>query len=249
MRIHATLLLSACTLLLAAGAAAIQAATPAGDLESRRAALKALLDEHWQFTLRTNPEVASFLGDKRYNDQLSDASEAGVELQLAKSRELLTRFEAVDTAGFSEQEALDKALMVRNLRETLAGARFKNWEMPVNQLGGIHLNMPELVALLTFTSVKDYDDLVARYRHLPAAFAQTVDTMRKGMADGLMPPRFLLEKVADQAAAIASQKPEDSSFAEPLKSFPAAVPAGEQGRIREATIAAIRDDVLPAYRR
>jgi uncharacterized protein (DUF885 family) len=249
MRIHATLMLSACAMLLASAAAAVQAAAPAGDLASRRAALKALLDEQWQFTLKTNPEFASFLGDKRYNDQLKDASAAGIERQLAKSRELLTRFEAVDTTGFPEQEALDKVLMVRNLRETLAAARFKRWEMPVNQLDGIHLDMPELVALLTFTGVKDYDDLLARYRKLPAAFDQTVDTMRKGMADGLMPPRFLLEKVAAQAVAIASQEPEDTSFAEPLRQFPAAVPAAEQGRIREAMIAAIRDDVLPAYRR
>jgi uncharacterized protein (DUF885 family) len=249
MRSHAPALLSACTLLLAAAAAAVQAAAPAGDVESRRSALRALLDEQWQFTLRENPEFASYLGDKRYNDQLSDVSVAGIERQLAKSRELLARFEAIDNTGFPEQEALDKVLMVRNLRETLDGARFKRWEMPVNQLSGIHLEMPELVTLLTFATVKDYDDLVARYRKLPAAFDQTVDSMRKGLADGLMPPKFLLEKVAEQAAAIASQKPEDTAFAEPLKKFPAAVPAAEQGRIREAMLAAIREAVLPAYRR
>ncbi|MBV8202126.1 MAG: DUF885 family protein [Acidobacteria bacterium] len=238
-----------CALLLAAATAAVQAAAPAGGLESRRQALRALLDEQWQFTMKTNPEFASFLGDKRYNDQLSDLSEAGIERQLVKSRDLLARFEAVDTTGFPEQEALDKALMVRNLRETLDGARFKRWEMPVSQLGGIHLDMPQHVALLTFTGVKDYDDLLARYHKLPKAFDQTVESMRKGLADGLMPPKFLLEKVADQAAAIAAQKPEDTAFAEPLKKFPAAVPATEQGRIREAMLAAIRDDVLPAYRR
>jgi uncharacterized protein (DUF885 family) len=103
--------------------------------------------------------------------------------------------------------------------------------------------------VLTFTGVKDYDDLVARYHKLPVAFDQTVEQMRKGLADGLMPPKFLLEKVADQAAAIAGQKPEDTAFAEPLAKFPASVPAAEQGRIRQAMLAAIRDDVLPAYRR
>ncbi|HVR11377.1 MAG TPA: DUF885 family protein [Thermoanaerobaculia bacterium] len=248
MQIHSALLLSAGALVLAA-TAGVHAATAAGDLDARRQALRALLDEQWQLTLKANPEFASFLGDKRYNDQLSDLSAAGVERQLAKARELLPRFEAVDTTGFPEQEALDRTLMVRNLRETLAGARFKNWEMPVNQLSGIHLDMPQLVAVLTFTTAKDYDDLVARYRRLPPAFEQTVENMRRGMADGLMPPRFLLAKVADQAAAVAAQKPEDTAFAEPLGKFPAAVPAAEQERIRGAMIAAIRDDVLPAYRR
>jgi uncharacterized protein (DUF885 family) len=251
MRITGMLVLSAGNLLLAAAAVvgSVQAAAPASSPESRRAALKALLDEEWQYELRSSPEYASYLGDKRYNDQLSDRSPAEVDRQLARTRDFLARFEAIDTAGFPEQEALDKVLMVRNLRETLDGARFKDWEMPVNQLGGIHLNAPRLVAVLSFTTAKDYDDLVTRYRKLPVAFDQSVERMRMGLADGLMPPRFLLEKVAAQAAAIAAQKPEDTAFAAPLAKFPASVPAAEQARIRQAMLAAIRDDVLPAYRR
>jgi uncharacterized protein (DUF885 family) len=251
MRSHGMIALSAGTLLLACAAAAAtaRAAAPASGLESRRAALRALLDEQWQYRLKASPEFASYIGDKRYDDQLSDLSQAEIDRELAKAREFLTRFEAVDTAGFPEQEALDKVLMVHNLREFLDEARFKPWEMPVNQLSGIHFEAPTLVEVLTFTGVKDYDDLVARYHKLPTAFDQTVEQMRKGLADGLMPPKFLLEKVAGQAAAIAGQKPEDTAFAEPLAKFPASVPAAEQGRIRQAMLAAIRDDVLPAYRR
>ncbi len=254
MRSHGRIVLSAGTLLFAAVAAVAAAATaraaaPASGLESRRAALRALLDEHWQYRLKASPELASYIGDKRYNDQLSDLSQAGIDRELAKARDFLTRFEAVDTSGFPEQEALDKTLMLHNLREVLEEARFKPWEMPVNQLSGIHIEAPTLVAVLTFTGVKDYDDLVVRYHKLPVGFDQTVEQMRKGLAEGLMPPKFLLEKVAGQAAAIAAQKPEDTAFAEPLAKFPATVPAAEQGRIRQAMLAAIRDDVLPAYRR
>ena len=248
MRSHAMIVLSAGALLLAAAVTA-RAAAPAPGLESRRAALRALLDEQWQYHLKVSPELASFLGDKRYNDQLSDLSQAQIDRELAMAREFLARFEAVDTAGFPEQEALDKALMVRNLREFLDEARFKPWEMPVNQLSGIHIEAPTLVELLTFNAAKDYDDLIARYHKLPHAFDQTVEQMRKGLADGLMPPKFLLEKVAGQAAAVADQKPEDTAFAGPLAKFPASVPAAEQERIRQAMLAAIRDDVLPAYRR
>ena len=52
-------------------------------------------------------------------------------------------FRRWDTSGFPEQEALSKVLMVRTLEENLAGQRFKNWEMPVNQMGGIHLELPQ----------------------------------------------------------------------------------------------------------
>ncbi len=49
---------------------------PGSDLAGRRAALAALVAEQWEYTLSTSPEFASFLGDKRWNDKLSDFSEA-----------------------------------------------------------------------------------------------------------------------------------------------------------------------------
>ena len=48
---------------------------------------------------------------------------------------------------------------------------------------------------------------------------------------------------------LASQKPEDSPLALPLKSFPASIPAAEQARIKAEMLDAIGKEVLPAYRR
>src|ERR1019366_9821977 len=133
------------------------AATPA-DLESRCKALNDLLHEEWEYTLRTSPIYASILGDKRYNDQLDDFSQHAIDDNLEQSRRFLTRFEAIDTAGFPDQEVLNKQLMVRDLSIGLEGARFKPWEMPVNQFNGIHIDAPQLVSILSFESVKDYED-------------------------------------------------------------------------------------------
>ncbi len=232
--------------LLLAATASWAAPTPS-DLQARRDALDKLLAEQWEYTLSHSPEFASILGDKRWNDQLSDASLAAINADLAKTREFLQRFEAIDTTGFPVQERLNQELMVRGLKDTLEGARLKDWEMPVSQISGIHLEAPQFPALLTFTTVKDYDDLITRYKKLPVVFDQTVDLMRAGMADGLMPPRFLLEKVVTQCEGIASTPLEKSPFAEPLSRFPKEVPQAEQARIREAMLAAIRDSILPAY--
>src|SRR5215475_568351 len=117
-------------LAFAAGAFSQQPAS----LEARRKQLSDLLAEQWEYTMRTNPEYASILGDKRYNDKLSDASEKAVFADLEAQKQFLARFKAIDTAGFPEQEALNKALMVRQIEPTLEGARFKDWEQPVTQI-------------------------------------------------------------------------------------------------------------------
>jgi len=107
---------------------------PSG-LEARRKALNDLLAEQWDYDLSTNPEFASILGDKRWNDKSSEVSEAAVQRDLAKSREYLTRFKAIDTTGFPEQEALNKTLMVRDLERGLENAKYESWLMPAACVG------------------------------------------------------------------------------------------------------------------
>jgi uncharacterized protein (DUF885 family) len=209
--------------------------------------LHELLNEQWEYTLRTSPEFASILGDKRYNDKLSDFSQAAIDRDLAQNRVFLTKFEAVNTAGFPEQEKLNRDLMVRNLRETLDAAKFKEWEMPVSQMNGIHIDAPQLVTSLSFDTVKDYDDYIARLKLLPRAFREVTVQMRKGMSEGLMPPKILLVQAAKQANDLAAQKPEDSPFAIPTTKFPKEFSAADQQRLRAGVLAALRDSVLPAY--
>ncbi len=216
-------------------------------LDVRRKALKNLLAEQWEYNLRTNPLFASSLGDKRWNDKLPDFSQEFLDKDLIETQKFLIRFETIDTTGFPKQEILNKRLMVRDLRMSLEGARFKGWEMNVTQQTGVHLYLPQLVLILSFQSLKDYEDYITRLKLMPRWLDQTIVQMQKGVADKLMPPRFLLEKVADQATAIASQTPGDSPFAKPFKNFPKSISEKDQGRLRDQGMAAIREAVLPAY--
>jgi uncharacterized protein (DUF885 family) len=222
-------------------------ASQQSDLEGRRKALNDLLAERWEYTLRTSPIYASILGDKRWNDKLDDFSQKAIDDDLEQSKNYLTRFQAIDTSGFPEQEALNKTLMVRDLKFALEGARFKPWEMPVSQTGGVHIDLPQLVSVLSFQSVKDYDDYISRLRQVPRLVDENIIQMRKGMAEGLMPPRVLLEKVVDQANGLATKTPEDSPFAQPFTRFPDSISVDDQKRLREQGLAAIHESVLPAY--
>src|SRR5277367_910193 len=227
--------------------AAMFAANPPADLEARRKALNDLLHEQWEYTMRTSPIYASILGDKRFNDKLDDYSQAAIDDNLEQTRLFLTRFEAIDTTGFPEQETLNKALMIRDLKMGLEGARFKTWEMPVNQENGIHIDAPQLVSILSFQNVKDYEDYTTRLKLLPVLFDQTIVQMRKGLADGRIPPKILLEKVVTQADGIATTPADRSPFAHPFDKFPDGISEADRKRLRDAGLAAIKDSVIPAY--
>ena len=226
-----------------------QRPSAASTVSQREKALNEVFSDYWQQQLKDSPEFASTLGDKRYDDRLSDYSVAEYNAQLARGRAFLDRLGAIDTAGLPEQEQLSKDLLVRTLVDDQEEARFKPWEMPVNQFNGLHLELPQLVPQLSFDNAEDYDHYITRLGKIPTAFAQITDNMMTGMDDNREPPQYLLEKVLVQVNTLAQQKPEDSPFALPLKKFPASIPAAQQAAIREQVLTAIRTQVLPAYAR
>jgi len=230
-------------------AAPLQPPTSAAGVETRRKALEALLAEHWDYTMRTNPEFASILGDKRFNDRFSESSEKAILQDLEEARKFLARFDAVDTTGFPEQEQLNRTLMVRDLKERLEGAKFQSWLMPVNQFSSPHLQLPQLVPLLAFTTVKDYEDYLSRLKQVPRVFAEIQELMAKGRSLKLMPPKILLDKVAPQAEKITAIRIEDSPFTRPVQKFPAGIGEADQRRLRDSVLAAVIDLVHPSYAR
>ena len=224
-------------------------ATSVPPLEDRRKDLNAVFNDYWEDVLRHDPEFASMLGDKRYNDQISDYSVKAVNNKLEREDALMMRLAAIDPAGFTEQEKISRELLLRQFTEDQEGAEFKEWEMPVNQMDGIQTTYMRLVPELSFTTVKDYDDWIARLHAIPTAFDQVTANMSIGIDDHRVPPKYLLKMVLEQVTELGHQKPEDSPLALPLKSFPAAIPAAERARIKAEMLEAIGKEIEPAYLR
>ena len=113
---------------------------------------------------------------------------------------------AIDPAGLSDQDKISREMLIRRLADDQEAAEFKAWEMPINQMGGIYATYPQLVAQLSFTSVKDYDDWIARLHAIPKAFDQVTANMSIGIDDKRVPPKYLLEKTLEQVKQLASAK-------------------------------------------
>lgn len=226
-----------------------QAAPAAASVEERSKALNDLFKEYWDANLAHSPEFASMIGDMRFNDKISDYSVQAANTWVAREQDFLMRLAAIDATGLSDQEKTSRELLQRELADDIEAAEFKEWEMPVSQMGGIYNDYARIVAALPFSTVKDYDDWIARLRALPKAFDQVTTNMAIGIEDKRVPPKFLLEKTLAQVQAMAAQKPEESPLALPLKQFPASISAAEQARIKTEMLDVLAKQVLPAYAR
>lgn len=247
-------------LLTAALATACQPSTaPPADVERPAGAdamapaaktFDALLDEQWQYQLAHSPEFASIIGDKRYNDRWTDYSLSAVAADRAATAGLLARFDAVDATALDDQRQLSLQMMQRQLRDKLTAIDLKTHEMPLEPVGGIQLGLAGMGDAFPFENAKDYQDYIARLNAVPALLAQIIEVSRQGAKDGLVQPRYLLDKLPAQIASIAAPAGADSAFASPLKRLDAAVadPAQREA-IRTQLMAAIDGQVRPAYTR
>jgi uncharacterized protein (DUF885 family) len=204
----------------------------------------AIFDEQYESDLRNFPERATAFGDYRYNDKLTEYSLDVIARRHQTDRDYLERIEAIETTGLSDQDQLSHDLLVRVLQQRIADFDFKEYEMPINQQSGIHTSLADLPLSVPFDSVKQYEDYIARLHQIPRVFSQTIEVLRAGMKDKLMPVRFLLEKLPVQCQGIIESDP----FLLPTKKFPASIPVEDQKRLTQQITDAINNDVIPAYK-
>lgn len=212
-------------------------------------ALNQLLQEQWEYTLKNNPETATTLGDLRYNDRWTESSKSQIEKDKKTTQNFLKRFEAIDSTGFSATDQLNKDLMIYQLKETLKSYDLKLYEMPFNQMWGLHLQFPGFISSIPFDNAKQYQDYIARLKQIPLILDQGIQLAKQGQKDGLMPPKYLIEKVAKQINSIATPAGKDSVFASPLKQFPNNISKAEQERLSREILQAIDQNVRPAYQK
>jgi uncharacterized protein (DUF885 family) len=217
------------------------------NLDQRRSEFKQLLADQWEYTLRERPELATSIGDYRYNDRWSDLSLAHVAERKHDLEQWLARFEAVDSSGFTEQEKLSERLMLHDLKQEIEGIDLKTYVMPIDQFNGVHLGAAQFVAVMPFDSTKHYEDYLSRLHQLPAVFDQLVEVLKQGEKDNLMPPRFLLEKTVTQCRNIGKPAGERNAFSQPLAKFPESVSEVDRNRLHHAILAAVDKQVRPAY--
>lgn len=222
----------------------LTAQTATAPVAVRLATQNALFEELYQSDIKANPERASSFGDYRFNDQLDDYSLAAAAYNNAMNQEFLTRLKAISTGGFLEQDALSHDVLVRTLQQRIENYGFKEYEMPVSQMSGPHVGLADLPLAVPLDSVKHYEDYIARLHQIPRALSQTIDVMRAGMKDNLMPVRFLLDKIPSQCEGIVAANP----FLMPTRKFPSGISNEDQQRLTREITDTVNNEVLPAYK-
>lgn len=227
--------------------AALSASAGAGDT-SAVASLHALFDSAWERDLAENPVSASLLGDRRYNDRWADVSLAALERSHQLDRKVLEDLGRIPRDALPVAEQLNYDLFEREYRNRVAAYPFKPYLYDISPREGVQTRS-EVVELLPFATVKDYEDWIGRLTRVGTLIDQNIALLELALREGRTQPKVIMERVPAQIAMQVVAKPEDSPFYEPFKEFPESISAAERARLSAAGARAIADGVMPGYRR
>jgi uncharacterized protein (DUF885 family) len=236
------------TLALLAPAARGRAENPPAPSDEAKK-LHALFDAEWQWSLREYPESATAIGDPRYDAKLTDMSAAAIEERKAHKREVLKKIHEIDRGKLTGQDVLSYDLFLRQTEQSVEFQRFPSELMPLSQMAGVHLSIPQLPRIAPLRSVKNYEDFLTRLEAYPRYVDQTIDLMKHGVSAGWVPPEVALKKVPPQLAKQLSMDVKQNPLYKPFESFPEAIPQADRVRLEARGVEAIKRSIMPALKR
>jgi uncharacterized protein (DUF885 family) len=180
------------------------------------------------------------------------ARDAATQATLARrGLEELRRF---STAKLSPTQRTSAAAVAWTLNDAIANEEFAQHRFVFEQISGLHL---ELVNFLTATHpirhARDAENYLVRLAQIGPRIDDGMAEARAAAARGIIPPRFVLQRVIDQLDGFVAGPPAENPLVASLDTRLAELGAGMTAEARARFVAAaekeVRANVLPAYRR
>jgi len=208
----------------------------------------ALLADAWEWQLNENPVMASWLGDRRQNDQWQDLSLEEYARRHEDQRAFLRRLRAIDSSQLTTPDQLNYDLFRRELESSIDGHQYKSYLMPISQRGGVQ-SIESTAETIRLANVEDYEDWLVRMAGVEDVIEETMELQEEGRKSGYMPPKILMERIPDQIASQLVEDPELSPFFIAFAEMPDAISETDQERLRQTAKEIIDESIVPAYRR
>ncbi|MEC8376231.1 MAG: DUF885 domain-containing protein [Pseudomonadota bacterium] len=191
------------------------------------------------------------MGIKGHNAELDDASlEKGKEM-FTKARRIRDAVNAYSDEDLSKDEQLSKEITLYLLDYLISNEPFQYHSYPVNQLFGVQNGFPSFMeAQHQIQDATDVENYLSRLRAVDEKFAQVLEGLKLREEKGIIPPRFVIDRVLDEMNGFVSSPLEDNILYSSLKDKMAKVEtltAEQQDAYLAQAQEVINDDVDRAY--
>ncbi len=193
------------------------------------------------------------MGIKGHNADLDDVSPAKADELFAKLETVKATVESYADEDLSKADQLSKEIALYLLEFADDSKQFRYHNYPVNQLFGIQSNFPSFMdAQHQVHEIEDADNYIARLSKVNTKFSQVLDGLKLSEQAGIIPPKFVIERVLDEMTKFVAQPIEENILYSSLKAKmekagDTAFPESEQQRILAGVEQQMHRSVHPAY--
>jgi prolyl oligopeptidase len=199
--------------------------------------------------LRDEPESATSIGRHEYDDRWDDWSKAGRQQRRAHIEQRLRELAAFPPAGLSPQDRLSARLLDYNLRRQLEAFDLEDGLLRVTQQNGLHNRVYIVFDRMPARTPRDYQNLLARLRAVPAYIDQNIALQEDSVAHAATQPRVVVDLVAAQISAQIGQDAAHTQLLAAFRNFPPSIPKADQTRLAAEATDLYERQFLPAWRK
>lgn len=222
------------------------ASTPAMSQQRTNRALATVIAAYEQMARRYDPLTSASEGDRAALQVLPDSSRESDMRQRAELVALKARLERVPTRGLNEEDALNRAYLMRVIDQSIEGIDLDFGRAPISNGDGYFTFGDYLAYTTPIQSADDAEAWLSRLSALPGMYRQSVANARRGIETGYTQPRITVDRALTTARAQVATM--EQTLMTPLASMPDTIPAAQQEEFRNRARTIIRDQILPVHR-
>jgi prolyl oligopeptidase len=194
--------------------------------------LAQLTGDYWEWRLAVQPELATRVGRTEHNDHWRDLSKRARDRQRQDREEFLQKAMYLSPGNLNPTDLVTSLLMEHELRTQLEAQDYLTLVQLVSQSDGVHNEVFSVIDQMPSRTVKDYENIIARLRALPAHVDQATDLMREQLAAGLAQPAIVVDLTIDQVIAQSKPSAAESPLLAAFRRFPSEISTADQERLR-----------------
>lgn len=201
--------------------------------------------------LLTQLRMLESIGIRNHNAKLDDRSQQAGDAQQAKLTADLATLRQYDREAMSEQEKLSYDMLEWFMAHSAEGEQWRYHGYPVNQLFGVQNSLPNfMVNSHPLYDLTDAEHYIARLEQFQRVFLQVVEDLQIRANKGVIPPRFVLEKVLIEMQGFTTGAIEEqllyTHFSDKVGNING-IDAETATALKQKVASAIENSVLPGY--
>ncbi len=211
--------------------------------------LLTLFDDHWEYSLQTNPLFATGQGDHRFNDQLPQTGLEALEVRYHETQRFLSRMDNIYRNELSDDNRVHYDIFKIQLENAIRSYENYDHLLPLNGWWDYHATFADLGNRVPLNNTADYENYLARLQAFPDYNSGYIERMEKGIEIGFVRPKTVFDDYLASVAAHITDDVTNSRLFEPFENFPSSVTDQQREELTARAKEILRETVIPEFTR